>query len=228
MITKEKIIYLIIDNIEGGYYHPEMKPLLKGGEEMKDSGETMYGIDRKAGAPLYTVGTPQAVQFWQIIDNNFSSHHSDTSYYNDKADGKKKIPAAVGNQLKPLAAAIIISGFEKNLRFLSEGAKKMVLNNPRLLLQFIYATYNGSGYFQTFANVMNAAYSNGERSAIAFWNLIQNKRRSYGGLYAKGANKLDALLDKVEDGGSSGGTGWLWWLLAGVGTFFLISKIAKK
>lgn len=228
MITKEQIIYLIIDNIEGGYYHPDMKPLLKGGEEMGISGETMYGIDRKAGAPLYTVGTPQAIKFWQIIDNNFGSHHSDTAYYNDKANGQKKIPAAVGNQLKPLAAAIIISGFEKNLRFLSEGAKKMVLNNPRLLLQFLYATYNGSGYFQTFANVMNAAYSNGERSAIAFWNLIQNKRRSFGGLFAKGANKLDALLDKVEDGSSSGGTGWLWWLLAGVGAFVLISNLTKK
>lgn len=227
MITHEQIVNLIIDNIEGGYYHPDMKPYLKGGEEMKDSGETMYGIDRKNGAPLYTVGTPQAIEFWQIIDNNFGSHHADPSYYNDKADGNKKIPAAVGKQLRPLAAAIIKSGFEKNLKFLSEGAKKMVLNNPRLLLQFIYATYNGSGFFQTFANVMNAAYANGERSAKAFWDLIQDKRRSYGGQYAKGADKLDGLLNKVETGGSSGSS-WFWWLLAGVGTFFLISNLTKK
>lgn len=226
MITHEQIVNLIIDNIEGGYYHPDMKPYLKGGDEMKDSGETMYGIDRKNGAPLYTVGTPQAIEFWQIIDNNFGSHHADPSYYNDKADGKKKIPAAVGNQLRPLAAAIIKSGFERNLKFLSEGAKKMVLNNPRLLLQFIYATYNGSGFFQTFANVMNAAYANGERSAKAFWNLIQDKRRSYGGQYAKGADKLDGLLNKVETGGS--GSSWFWWLLAGVGAFVLISNLTKK
>lgn len=225
MITHEQIVNLIIDNIEGGYYHPDMKPYLKGGEEMKDSGETMYGIDRKNGAPLYTVGTPQAIEFWQIIDSNFGSHHADTSYYNDKADGNKKMPAAVGKQLRPLAAAIIKSGFERNLKFLSDGAKKMVLNNPRLLLQFIYATYNGSGFFHTFANVMNAAYSNGERSAKAFWDLIQDKRRSYGGQYAKGADKLDGLLNKVE-GGS--GSSWFWWLLAGVGAFLLISKIAKK
>ena len=100
----------------------------------------------------------------------------------------------------------------------------MVLNNPRLLLQFLYATYNGSGNFKTFANVMNAAYANGERSATAFWNLIQEKRRSKGGLFAEGADKLDAIAATLPDGS---GMAWLWWLLGGIAVSVLISKMKK-
>lgn len=223
-MTREKIVNLIIDNIEGGYYHPDMKDYLRNGDRLGISGETMFGIDRANGAPLFATGTPYAIQFWQIIDDNFGSHHADTSYYGDKADGRMKTPASVGERLRPLAAAMISDAFDRNSQFLSEGALHMVLNNPRLLLQFLYATYNGSGNFKTFANVMNAAYANGERSATAFWNLIQEKRRSKGGLFAEGADKLDAIAATLPDGS---GSGWLWWLLGGIAVTLLISKMKK-
>lgn len=222
-MSKEDIVYLIIDNIEGGYYHPDMKSRLTNGDALGNSGETMYGIDRVNGAPLFANGTPQAVQFWQIVDTNFGSHHADTAYYNDMADGRKKTPASVGAQLKPLAAAMIINAFEKNAQYLSEGAREIVFNNPRLLLQFLYATYNGSGNFQTFANVVNAAYSNGERSAMAFWNLVQDARRNKGGLFAVGADRLDAIAATMPSGNS-----WIWWLLGGGLAVLLISKIFKS
>lgn len=222
-MTRENIVNLIIDNIEGGYYHPDMKDYLRNGDRLGISGETMFGIDRVNGAPLFATGTPCAIQFWQIVDDNFGSHHADTSYYGDKADGTMKTPASVGERLRPLAAAMISDAFDRNSQFLSEGALQMVLNNPRLLLQFLYATYNGSGNFKTFANVMNAAYANGERSATAFWNLIQEKRRSKGGLFAEGADKLDAIAATLPDGGS----GWLWWLLGGIAVSVLIYKMKK-
>lgn len=223
-MTREDIVYLIIDNIEGGYYHPDMKDLLQGGDNLGISGETMYGIDRTNGAPLFTTSTAEAVKFWQIVDQYFADHHGDASYYNDMADGRKKTPASVGAQLRPLAAAMIINAFETNSQFLSPGAREIVFGNPRLLLQFLYATYNGSGNFKTFADVMNAAYANGERSASAFWDLIQTARRNKGGLFSAGADKLDAIGATLPE---SNGGNWFWWLLGGAAAILLITKIAK-
>lgn len=222
-MNQKEIIYLIIDNIEGGYYHPDMKAKLKNGDRMLDSGETMYGIDRKNGAPGFTTGTQSAVEFWQIVDQVFGSHHGDTGYYGDKADGANKVSADVGLRLKPLAADMIIKQFEKNIQFLSDGARRMVYTNPRLMLQFLYATYNGSGNFKLFADVMNAAYANGERSAEAFWNLIQAKRRAKGGLFAEGADKLENVAAQLDSNRKP--LGWL--LLGAVVGYFTVKSFKK-
>ena len=234
-MTHADLVYKIIDNIEGGYYHPDMKSKLKNGDVMGNSGETMYGLDRKNGAPGVTTATNSGVKFWQLVDRYYSSHHGDTKYWNDKAEGKKSdIPASVGAQLKPLAADIIEYLFQKNLPKLSAGAQQLVLRDPALTLQFLYATYNGSGNFQKFADVMNAAYSNGERSAQAFWNLVQAARRAKGGLFAIGADKLDKILGTIPgtsvNGGGSGNA-LLWGGLAVGGAllaFLLFGKKSKK
>lgn len=222
-MTHKDIIYSIIDTIEGGYYHPDMQSKLRGGDRMGRSGETMYGIDRKNGAPLFTTGTPSAILFWQVIDANFGAHHGDTSYYGDKADGRMKTPSTVGVQLRPLTAAMIEDAFIKNLQYLSDDAQRIVLNDPKLLLQFLYATWNGPGNFKKFADVINAAYSNGERSAEAFYNLIQDARRARGGLFAEGADKLDAIAATLPGNGS-----WFWYVLGAGLTLFLISKLVKS
>ena len=70
MIDKDKfkqITNMVIDSLEGGYYHPDM---LKDGR-VKDarygaSGETMFGIDRLAGN---SDKTPQGKAFWKIMDD---------------------------------------------------------------------------------------------------------------------------------------------------------------
>lgn len=224
--TKTKIINLVIDNLEGGYYHPDMKDKLRGGERMLDSGETMFGIDRKNGAPQFTTKTPEAVQFWQLVDANFGTHHGDTSYYGDKADGKTKTPAAVGTQLRSFVKEMILDAYNDYNIYLSDGAKKIVESDPKLFMQFLYAVWNGPGNFQRFANLVNAAYSNGERAAQAFFDIVQTARRNKGGLFAEGADKLDALANQLPSGG---GFGWLLWL--GLGIFavtFLTSKSKKK
>lgn len=223
-MSKEELVYLIIDNIEGGYYHPLMKDNLRNGDRLGDSGETMFGIDRKNGAPLFVTGTPAAIQFWQIVDDNFGEHHADVAYYNDKADGRKKTPATVGARLRLLTAAMIIDAYEKNADYLSPGAREIVFNNPRLTLQFLYATYNGSGNFKLFADVMNAAYANGERSAQAFWNLIQDARRRKGGLFAEGADKLENIGATLQNGNGKIFFG----LVAVVAGIWLISKIFRS
>ena len=54
----EKIAGQLIDEIEGGYFHPIMvkggRGFPKGSRSMGDSGETMFGIDRKHGAEINT------------------------------------------------------------------------------------------------------------------------------------------------------------------------------
>ena len=223
---KKKIVNLIIDNIEGGYYHPDMKDKLVNGDIMGISGETMFGIDRKNGAPQFTTKTPEAVKFWQVVDANFGTHHGDTSYYGDKADGNKKTPAAVGTQLRSFVKEMILDAYDDYNDYLSDGAKKIVESDPKLFMQFLYAVWNGPGNFQRFANLVNAAYSNGERAAQAFFDIVQTARRNKGGLFAEGADKLDALANQLP---SSGGFGWL--LCLGLGIFavtFLTSKSKKK
>ena len=212
----------IIDNIEGGYYHPDMKSNLRNGDRLGDSGETMFGIDRRAGAPQFTTKTADAVAFWNLVDQYYGTHHSDTAYYGDKADGRR-VPANVGIQLRHYVSEMIEDAYDDWNDYLSDGAKRIVENDPRLMLQFWYAVWNGPGNFQKFANLVNAAYSNGERSALAFWNLIQNARRSRGGLFAEGADKLDAIAAGLPSTSSN----WLLWLLGGGLAALLIYKISK-
>lgn len=221
-MDKLSLTNAIIDNIEGGYFHPDMKAYLRNGDRLGDSGETMFGIDRRAGAPQFTTKTADAVAFWNLVDQYYGAHHSDTGYYGDKADGRR-VPAAVGAQLRRYVAEMIEDAFDDWNSYLSEGARRIVENDPRLMLQFWYAVWNGPGNFQKFANVVNAAYSNGERSALAFWNLIQAARRSRGGLFAEGADKLDAIAGVLP---SSSGS-WLLWLLGGGIAALLISKMLK-
>ena len=196
-ITQQKIINLIIDNIEGGYYHPDMQSKLKGGESMGISGETMFGIDRKNGAPQFTTKTPEAVAFWQLVDANYGTHHGDTSYYGTK------VPANVGAQLRYYVKEMITDAYDDYDKYLSDGAKSIVESEPKLFMQFLYAVWNGPGNFQKFADILNAAYANGQRDAVVYWDLVQDARRAKGGLFAIGADKLDALKSHFPSGGSS-------------------------
>ena len=236
--TATKYVTIVIDNLEGGYYHPDMKPKLKNGEVMMDSGETMYGLDRKAGAPAVTVGASQEA-FWRTIDTYYGKHHADTAYYADMAAGKKAdIPATVGQTLKAYAADIILQLFNKYVQQykLDAAAAQKIFSDPALTLQFFYACYNGPVAFGKFVEVMNAAYSKGTRDAKVLYQLLQAKRRTMGGgeygnkLYQQGADKIDQIikkyfgLDYADDAASSNGAKWLLILLAAAGVGYYIFK----
>lgn len=145
---------LVIDELEGGYYHPDM---LKDGR-VKDSryassGETMYGIDRKNGG---TVNTNEAgKQFWTIIDG---SGARGTWQWNYKGGN-------LAPQLRPLAASAIWPSFKTLYdAYLSRAAKAIVEKSNRLLFHFIYATWNGAGWFKKFASDINEAVDKGMTS----------------------------------------------------------------
>lgn len=239
--TATKYVTIVIDNLEGGYYHPDMKPNLKNGEVMMDSGETMYGLDRKAGAPGVTVGASQEA-FWRTVDTYYGRYHADTAYYADMAAGKKAdIPATVGQTLKAYAADIILQLFNSYAQKykLDAAAAQKIFSDPALTLQFFYAVYNGPVAFGKFVEVMNAAYSKGTQDARALYQLLQAKRRTMGGgeygnkLYRQGADKIDQIIKKYfgldyADGAASsnGGNGakWLLIALAAAGVVYFVTK----
>lgn len=215
---------LVISYLEGGYYHPDMKPKLKGGENLGNSGETMFGFDRKASGDLATSG--KGSQFWRIVDANYSAHHGDTAYYNDKADGKL-VAASVGQVLRTLISQIMQIQFEKYAAWLSPAAKELVMASPALLFQFFYACWNGPGRFQTFANLVNAAVANGTTATAALYKLVDNNRRSWGSWAAQRADTVNEIIDKHLGGvpSNSAGTGGAVLLaVAAVVTLFLILK----
>lgn len=217
-MTYADLVKLIIDNLEGGYYHPDMytanpSMFARAAAEYQRSGETMYGFDRKNGAPGVTTATSDGVKFWNLVDKYYKPHHGDTKYWNDKADGKKSdIPASVGAQLKQYATGVMKYLFEKNLKFFDEDVKKIVLNDPSLLLQFFYATYNGSGNFQNWANILNNAYKSGNKDPNKYWDLVQAARRAKSSsVFKQGADILDRLRTQVAGHTvtSGGGNGLL-------------------
>ena len=122
---------------------------------------------------------------------------------------------------------MILDAYDDYNDYLSDGAKKIVESDPKLFMQFLYAVWNGPGNFQRFANLVNAAYSNGERAAQAFYDIVQTARRNKGGLFAVGADKLDALAKQLPQSG--GGSSFFPWLIAGaLAALFLYSATSKK
>lgn len=238
-MTKEdaKILaQIIIDNLEGGYYHPDMKPKLKNGYKMGDSGETMFGLDRVKGN---IENTQAGKDFFKKVDEYYMQHHADTNYYNDKADGTHAdIPASVGTVLKDLAAEVILTRFNTYAAKLDSAAKEVVLNDPALLIQFFYAVYNGAGKFEKFVNVINAAYSQGTQDAKTLYNLLQKERRSWGTtetakeLYNKGADKLNKIIKNYYNldyeiftpapKSKKSSNGWLWLILGGAALWLIM------
>lgn len=239
--TALKYVTIVIDNLEGGYYHPDMKSKLANGEVMMNSGETMYGIDRKAGGAAVNDSTAGRA-FWALVDEYYGNHHSDAAYYNDKADGAKRdIPATVGQLLKRHATDIIQPLFEKYCdKYLDPAAAQKIQSDPALLIQFFYATYNGPGTFRSLAEEINRAYTSGTRDAKTLYNLLQAKRRTMGGgeygnaLYQRGADIIDQIiadyfgLDYASDNTPATTGGALKWLLIAVAVVGVSCYIFKK
>lgn len=231
--TAKKFTDIVIANFEGGYYHPDMKAHLKGGENLGISGETMYGIDFTHGGSLGESQFAQEVHNYfapyvaQIVDNATAFR-----IYNDKADGKKVAPKEYGERWRPMVAQLMLDLFKRNFTKLNAGAQQIVLNDPALFLQFWYATWNGSGVFAKFADIMNRAFDAGERNPQTINILIQDYR--YATRPAKPSATMDALTSQMYGQPNYGNTPATtekrrilpWLLLFGAG-LFLIYKIKE-
>lgn len=229
--TARQYTDIVIDNFEGGYYHPDMKAFLKGGENMGDSGETMFGVDFKHGGSLGTSEFATEVHNFfapyvaQVVDNA-----SAVRIYNDKADGRKVAPKEYGQRWRQMTADMMLQLMRQNMQYLTPEAQQMVLNEPALFLQFWYACWNGSGNFQKFAEVMNRAYNDGVRDPQTINILILQER------YKKPWNstaKMDAITAEMYgkpntmSPATTGGKSLLPWLLIGGAALLIFLKFKK-
>lgn len=234
---------LIIDNLEGGYFHPDMYAKDPGffsgrGEKYnatidkayKQSGETMFGFDRKAGGELNT--RAPMVKFWKLIDQYYTPHHAETTWWSEKGgkfrNGKASgIPSTVGTQLRQYAAQTMGEQYESLAkRYLTAEAKKIIESDPGLILQFFYACWNGSGRFKKFAEVVNNAIKKGTKDPGKLQDLVQAKRvEIYTAANHVQSKNVPALVNKV--GGATGGGFPKWIIAAGVGAILLFIFLRK-
>ena len=173
--TFDDIVKYISINLEGGYYHPDM---LKDGrvkdQRYKNSGETLWGIDRKV------VETPEEAKFWAIIDN-----------YGARKKWKwNEFP--LNENLFKLASQIIKKEFDRLMnKYVSTDLQRVIYSNPLLLLNFVYAVYNGAGWFRAFAEKIQTAYDSGNHDAESLNNLFNALRKNNIGLIG---NKYNSSL----------------------------------
>ena len=138
---------LVIDQLEGGYFNPAWHNV--GDPRYSTSGETMFGLDRLRGMQE---ATATGKQFWNLIDKNKTKEVWKWNYKG----------GALGDQLKDLAVQIMYPLYSNYAKFyLNDKAKKIIDNDPALLFHFVYATWNGSGWFKKFATDINTAVNNG-------------------------------------------------------------------
>jgi peptidoglycan hydrolase-like protein with peptidoglycan-binding domain len=185
------MVNLVIDKLEGGYYHPDM---LNDGR-VKDrrysgSGETMFGLDRRAGN---NESTSEGREFWAYID-------SLNARSNWKWNYMAKDNPEVGSKLRVLAANYIKPFYGKNMkRFLSPEAAAIVNNYAPLTFNFIYATWNGEGWFERFAKPINKSIESGNIDPKSLNDLVNQVRAGSGSsLISQGAPKVASITNALS------------------------------
>jgi hypothetical protein len=172
---------LVIDKLEGGYFHPNMRTAnpKKFGPYHR-SGETMFGLDRHAGHGLYYSTPRKKGADGKAIDVLSNLKHIESGAYKykspeaeefwttiDKANAKNNWKwnsrgSDLESKLKDLTAEIMLPSYEENAKnYLDAKAREIVEKDNRLLFHFIYGSWNGPGWFQKFATDINKAVASG-------------------------------------------------------------------
>lgn len=183
----------IIDNLEGGYANEaHFKKNIEKVEDpdtkkaLLNSGETMFGIDRKNG--------PTMTEFWKIVDEN--------SGWSKESLGEDKwihgyMGGDVEDELRDKVYKWVIPTFEdfKN-NYLDSETKRLVEEDKRISTHLLYGVWNGVVFFENFANDLNDAVSNGITDRDELWEVAINSRRNYSnGLIRKTAPKVEKVAN---------------------------------
>lgn len=196
----ETVTQLVIDKLEGGYYNPSWHSSVnKGDPRYSSSGETMFGIDRKAGGSIND--TTAGKQFWGIIDK---AKNPQTWKWNYKGGN-------LAPQLKELVVEIMYPVYERNAKnYLTPETKAIVDSDSRLLFHFIYGSWNGAGWFKKFATDMNKAVASGITDTDKLTQVAIDSRTKEGlkagsppnSLVAQGGNKIASFINDLKNIGS--------------------------
>ena len=187
---KEKFMVVttrVIRELEGGYYHPDMQRKNPAGfKVMGESGETMFGIDRLKGSPA-TTNPPPAKQFWAVIDAAGARTKWKHLYIP---------PNPLRDKLVYLAAATMEPEYNRMLNntISDQNLRNLIGSYDNLLFNFVYAAWNGGGWFQGWARIISAAYTSGMKNPEQLNRLFVAKRVNNAGVLSKksGNNSLIA------------------------------------
>ncbi len=185
-----EFVKTIVDRIEGGYYHPKMQDRNpKKFSAMGDSGETMFGIDRKHGASLERE-SPAAKEFWNLIDQQNASENWPYLYTADDNPTLKQ-------KLIELSASFIGEWFrDLSDRYLSPKAREIVMSDPKLKMNFFYAAYNGSGFFQKWGKKFSDEVERGNSNIENLREFVLKLREEYPNfLIQRSGRKMRNIFD---------------------------------
>jgi hypothetical protein len=182
----EEIAGQVIDKLEGGYYHPDMKndgrcPTCG---RMGDSGETMMGIDRKHGTTINK--SAEGIEFWNLIDKAGARNKWKWNYKGGQLEP----------QLRDLVVKIIKPRYDDySRRYLTPEASQIVNSNPALMFHFIYAVWNGPGWFRYFAGKVNDEVKKGNTNPDDLAKFaIRTRVNSSNPIISRGGRKIDDLV----------------------------------
>lgn len=212
----KKIAATVINRLEGGYYHPNM--MAKNPGRFRDygsSGETLFGLDRHAGHGIYYKSprkatsvqdnlkyiesgeyewaSPEAKEFWTTVDKMGAK---DKWKWNFKGGADEA-------KLVGLAANIINKQWEDlSKRYLSSDSLAIIKKDGRLLFNFVYAVWNGAGWFKKWAEAINEKVAQGEKNPDSLLQFIVGLRETEGlkkgsspnSLIARGAKKIKQIV----------------------------------
>ena len=165
------MVNVIINYIEGGYYHPSMRE--KNPQKFRlftSSTETLFGIDRYAGE---WEKTSAGQEFFNILDGQDASNKWSYMY-------KLEDNPSLAKKLKDLSADMINQKFvEYKKRYFSKEALDIVNSDAGLTFNFLYATYNGPGWFQKFADEINDEVSSGNTDPKSLLKIAIDTRKNW-------------------------------------------------
>lgn len=226
----------VIKNFEGGYWHPNM---IKDGRvkdsEMyhykagvrKESGETMFGLDRVNGAELFNNEVGR--KFWGLIDNAGASKSLSDGGWKWNYKGGSLEP-----ELRRLAGEIMYPRYEMySKRYLTPEAKKLVDSDPRIVMNFSYAMWNGEGFFQNMAKDVNDAVKKGVTNLDDLAKVSIDYRANHSNsLIQKYGEKMATLMQSmksfaVENKKTVGIGAVVVWLIIGIVVFIVVKKVNK-
>jgi len=179
----------VIDDLEGGYYHPNMKNRLNyDWSKYGASGETMFGIDRLKGGSINNTNAGR--EFWRLIDN---ANAKNTWDWNDKG-------GQLGERLKVLAAQMMKPQYESYTRsYLTPEAQKIINSSKALTFNFIYATWNGPSWFEKFAKKFNEDVKNNLSVNELIKKVLEYRRDSGDSIIVDTGKKMFPLLQNIEN-----------------------------
>jgi len=158
--TFRDIFIDIVNNFEGGYFNTIMfedgrlPPDDPNRSKYKNSGETLFGIDRITGPK-----TEAALKFWKYVDSLKPNGKSKWKYLSHGPENNKA-------ELYKLGAKILEPKYIQKWNNIPSNLRKIIESDGRLHTALAYGVWNGDLYYNKYIELITAEYNNGITNPI--------------------------------------------------------------